>query len=63
MDMQYCPVKREKGKTYVSVARWTNFAELCEWFPGCNFSPTRTRHDTVEAAKKVGEAIVSRGRV
>ena len=60
--MQYLPIKRQSGKTYVSVARFPNGAELCEWYPGCGLSPTRTWHKSVEDAKVAGEVIVNRGQ-
>ncbi|MFH1952551.1 MAG: hypothetical protein ABIL06_13140 [Pseudomonadota bacterium] len=57
-EMQYLPYRRKLGKTWLSVARFPNGAELCEYFPGCGLSPNRTWHKSVEEAKLAGEQII-----
>lgn len=60
---EYCGIQHlgefSLRQTWITVERHSTWAILLEWFPGCAFSPKETRHSTVEAAKQVGESIMS----
>lgn len=51
-----------KGKSWVTVNDYGTFAELLCWFPGCQFGPLQSQHDSAEAARAEGEKWLAQQR-
>lgn len=46
-----------------TVEDYGTFANALCWFPGCQFSPTQTQHETAEAARQHVEKWLSAGSI